>query len=142
MPNSKCPTCKVSLGTNPELLFRPDPILQTIIGKLLPKNSVPELPVKEAEIVIKIKLDKPWIHKIYGSKGREFCFANEQLKSIKAHNSSTVLELKKCILKRLSRARGLDIYCKDLPLDESWTVRHLQEVYPSQEELTIKPHLI
>jgi hypothetical protein len=122
-------------------LFSPDPVLQTIIYKLLAKNSVPVLPVKEAEITIKIKLDQPWIRKIYGSKGREFC-ANDQLKSIKAHNSSTVLELKKSILKRLSRARGLDIYCEDAPLDESWTVKHLLETYPGQEEFIIKPHLI
>lgn len=34
-PNSKCPICKIELGTHPELLFLSDPTLQDVIDKLL-----------------------------------------------------------------------------------------------------------
>jgi hypothetical protein len=105
-------------------------------------KPIPTLPIKEDEIIIKLKLDKPWIHKIFGFRGREFCIANDHVKSIKCHSSSTILELKKSLLKKLIGARGLDIYCKDQQLDESWTLRHLQEIYPGAQDLIIKPHLI
>jgi hypothetical protein len=35
-PNSKCPVCQLNLGPHPEQLIRSDPILESIIFKLIP----------------------------------------------------------------------------------------------------------
>jgi hypothetical protein len=110
-PNSKCPVCKLDLGPHPEHYLRPDPVLESIIQKLIPKASERgqheiSRPIKKQKvdnsrpkqkgesIPFRVLIDENWIKEQEFEMPTDLHDALAQLPILKVDKNTTIGKLK------------------------------------------------